>query len=189
MYKKAKTDFDHACFKEVFTKTTNFHYNEPTGREMRFLFLKTGVDPEHYTVEDVIGTAEINPFHPESGSIVQPYTDTILSEHEKIKPYKFDTFEIGKLCIKEEYQKLGYITRLFSVICEHQRETKAKQYLSQMVLPLYEMLTSSLELNLHVLGEPDRDEIPGIPVLLNFEDSMNNKKVQRLLRRRTKIMI
>lgn len=190
MYKEVKTTYDHACFREVFIETTkvfNYHYNEPTGKETRYLFLKTGIDPNNYQLEDVIGTAEVNPFS--EHSIVQPYTDTVLAEHAKIKPHVFDTYEIGKLCIKEEYRKMGYLVRFFAIICEHQAKVNARQYLAQMILPLHETLKRSLDLKMHVLGEPDNDTIPGIPVLLDFKEAMDNKQVQRLLRRRVKMMM
>ena len=188
MYKEVTTKFDHAFFREVFTKTTEklgHHYNESTGKETRYLFLKTGVNPNNYQLDDVIGTAEINPFTEQS--IVQPYTDVVLAEHPAIKPYAFDTYELGKLCFKEEYRKMGYLTRFFAVICEHQQKVNAKQYLAQMILPLHDTMKRSLQLKMHVLGEPDDFLVPAIPVLVRFDEVMENKQVQRLLRRKVKL--
>jgi len=182
-------EMEKKAFKDVFTKVgveqCGFHYNEPCGTEKRYLIVKNEEDNflsyEDFLASNAVGTVEVNKYTV-SHSIVQPYTDVDLLDIEQVSEHVSDTYEIGKLCLRNEMQGVGFLKDLFVILYEHQKMTGAKYYLAQMVLPLYEMISKGLGLDITVLGAPDNDEIPGVPILIDYEEAIKNKKVQRIIR-------
>jgi hypothetical protein len=75
------------------------------------------------------------------------------------------------------------------IITDHQRQTNAKQYVAQIVLPLYELLTEELGLELDILGKQDNDKVPSIPVIFDFNQSLMSEKVQKLIDRHDRVTL
>ncbi|WP_033541975.1 hypothetical protein [Planococcus sp. CAU13] len=194
MYVHVESEMEKKLFKKTFLETTReyeFKYNELYGEEERFLLLKRPVikliqetsEYEEQLKKNVIGTVEVNPFVSGGHSIVQEYVDMNLSLHPEILGREHETFEVGKLCIEERYQSRGYFRNVMVILYEHSERTMTKQYLGTLVLPLFSMMIEQYGDAVQQIGEPDKDKVPGIPVLIDAEKMKKNKDFMRLVER------
>ena len=191
MFREVETVKDQEKFRDKWGKIAKkYQYSNkpPHGNETRYV-IERELDvselqslPKSELEAEIIGAIEFVPFNPNEYSIVESYFP--FSTHPLVVGKEAETFEIGKLCIDEEYQASGYFKDIFCIINEHHMRTGATQYVAMMRLYLFQMLTEKFGLEIHGLAKPEKHPIDySLPVYFEVETLKQNKLVQRILRR------
>jgi hypothetical protein len=180
MYREVVTQEDDEIFMEHWNKMRlkwGFYVGTPSNRVKRFLLedKKNNVD---------YGTLEITPFDITSNySVVKPYFPDFYVNQRVIEKIN-DTYEIGKMCILEEYQNSGLLKNVFFVIYEHYLQTGASRYTCAMEEKLHHILVNQFRLQLEAIAEPKQfEKIKTFPIVFDSESMLQNPKLNRLLQK------
>lgn len=183
MFREVVTPKDHQMFSAKWGKIAEkYSYsNKPAfGVERRFV-----IELNQKTLNEndaVIGALEFVPFNPEVYSIVESYHP--FSQIPDVAENREKTFEIGKLCIDEEYQATGYFKDVLACIFQHHLDTGATQYVAMMRYYLFQMLTEKFKFDIKGLAEPKANPIDlSLPIMFKVEDLIKNPLIKRIIER------
>lgn len=124
----------------------------------------------------VIGTIEFIPYDPANpDSTVEGESRYKFSKIEKVMEYKDRVWEIDKLCLHQDYHRIGHFSHFITVVHDHAITHQPKFYVAIVEYKLYRMLSMMLGSSIAKQGNP----LPGpstslVPVIINIEDILHN---------------
>lgn len=179
MYEKVKTRRQQKDFEKTwgyFCSTYGWRNDSYSKKGSRYNLI---LPRAHlYQRNHIIGTIEFNPYDSSSYSnMIKKLNGFSFMHFDEIKKNPYDTWEIDKVCIQKDYQRKGYLQKVFEIIYEHATENGVNYYISLLELRFYRLLKMKYGSLVEKKGNAIiTSHTSLIPTIIHIDEYIRNKK-------------